>query len=254
MRLFVARARAAEPHSADERAVAAIVAICRHLDGIPLAIELAAARTAALGVEEIAARLDDRFHLLTGGRRTALPRHQTLPAALDWSYRLLSEPERMVLRRLAIFAGGFTLQAANTVAATDEIAGSDIVGCAANLVAKSLVAADLGGATAWYRLLETTRAYALEKLTQSGEFDQVARRHAKYYWDLYERAPEDGIRGDRRRRQHVFKGNRPVPASRGGQSSAFDPRASVMGDADCAAGPKARRWPSSARESGGNVG
>jgi DNA-binding winged helix-turn-helix (wHTH) protein len=121
-------------------------------------------------------------------------------------------------------------------------------------VANALVAADLGGATAWYRLLETTRAYALEKLTQSGEFDQVARRHAKYYWDLYERAPEDGIRGDRRRRRHVFKGNRPVPASRGGQSSAFDPRASVMGDADCAAGPKARRWPSSARESGGNVG
>jgi predicted ATPase/DNA-binding winged helix-turn-helix (wHTH) protein len=189
VRLFVARARAAEPHfSADEPAVAAITAICRHLDGIPLAIELAAARTTALGVEELAARLDDCFDLLTGGRRTALPRHQTLRATLDWSYELLSEPERVVLRRLAIFAGGFTLQAASTVAATDEIASADIVDCAANLVAKSLLAADLGGATGWYRLLETTRAYALEKLTQSGEFEQVARRHAECCRDIFERA------------------------------------------------------------------
>jgi predicted ATPase/DNA-binding winged helix-turn-helix (wHTH) protein len=189
VRLFVARARAAEPQfSADERAVAAIAAICRRLDGIPLAIELAAARTTAIGVEELAARLDDCFHLLTGGRRMALPRHQTLRATLDWSYQLLPEPERVVLRRLAIFAGGFTLQAASTVAATDEIAGFDIVDCAANLVAKSLVAADLGGATGWYRLLETTRAYALEKLIESGEFEHLARRHAEYYRDLFERA------------------------------------------------------------------
>jgi predicted ATPase len=189
VRLFIARARAAEPHfSADKHATAAIAAICRHLDGIPLAIELAAARTTALGVEELASRLDERFRLLTGGRRTALPRHQTLRATLDWSYQLLPEPERVVLRRLAIFAGDFTLQAATTVVSTDEIAGSDIVDCAANLVAKSLVAADLGGATARYRLLETTRAYALEKLTQNGEFEQVARRHAEYYRDLFERA------------------------------------------------------------------
>jgi predicted ATPase/DNA-binding winged helix-turn-helix (wHTH) protein len=180
VRLFVARARAPEPQfSSDGHVAAAIAAICRHLDGIPLAIELAAARTNALGVEELAARLNDCFHLLTGGRRTALPRHQTLRATLDWSYELLSEPERVVLRRLAIFASSFTLQAASTVAATEEIGGSDIVDCAANLVAKSLVAADLGGATGWYRLLETTRAYALEKLTQNGEFEQVARRHAE---------------------------------------------------------------------------
>ena len=175
VRLFVARARAAEPHFvANEHAVTAIASICRHLDGIPLAIELAAARTAALGVEELAGRLDDCFHLLTGGRRTALPRHQTLRATLDWSYQLLPEIERVVLRRLAIFAGGFTLQAASAIAATGEIAGSDIFDCIANLVAKSLVAADLGGATVWYRLLETTRAYALEKLTESGEFEQLA--------------------------------------------------------------------------------
>jgi predicted ATPase/DNA-binding winged helix-turn-helix (wHTH) protein len=189
VRLFVARARAAAPQfSPDGRVAVAIAAICRHLDGIPLAIELAAARTNALGVEELAARLDDCFHLLTSGRRTALPRHQTLRATLDWSYDLLPEPERVVLRRLAIFAGPFTLRAASAVAAIGEIAGSDIVDYAANLVAKSLVAADLGGAKGRYRLLETTRAYALEKLTQSGEFEQVARRHAEHCRDLFERA------------------------------------------------------------------
>ncbi len=188
VRLFVARASTAEPQFSPDRHVAAAIAvICRHLDGIPLAIELAAARMNALGVEELAARLDDCLHLLTGGRRTALPRHQTLRATLDWSYRLLPEPERVVLRRLAIFAGGFTLQAASAIAATDELAGADIVDCAVNLVAKSLVAADLGGATGWYRLLETTRAYAFEKLSQSGEFEQLARRHAEYCRDLFER-------------------------------------------------------------------
>src|SRR6202521_2213495 len=118
----------------------------------------------------------------------ALLMRRTLRATLDWSYRLLPEPERVVLRRLAIFAGGFTLQAASAIAATDELAGADIVDCAVNLVAKSLVAADLGGATGWYRLIETTRAYALEKLTQSGEFEQLARCHAEYCRDLFERA------------------------------------------------------------------
>src|ERR1700726_5340451 len=129
VRLFVARASTAEPQFSPDRHVAAAIAeICRHLDGIPLAIELAAARTNALGVEELAARLDDCLHLLTGGRRTALPRHQTLRATLDWSYELLPEPERVVLRRLAIFAGGFSLQAATTVAATDEVARAGIGG------------------------------------------------------------------------------------------------------------------------------
>src|SRR3982074_1113797 len=124
VRLFVARARTAAPQfSPDECVAAAIAAICRHLGGIPLAIELAAARTNALGVEELAARLNDCLHLLTGGRRMALPRHQTLRATLDWSHQLLPELERVVLRRLAIFAGGFTLQAASTIAATGEIAG-----------------------------------------------------------------------------------------------------------------------------------
>jgi predicted ATPase len=142
------------------------------------------ARTNPLGVEELASRIDDCFELLTGGRRTALPRHQTLRATLDWSYQLLPELERVVLRRLAIFAGCFTLQAASAVAASAEVAVADIVDCAANLVGKSLVAADLGGATGWYRLLGTTRAYALEKLAESGELDAVACRHAEYHRGL----------------------------------------------------------------------
>jgi DNA-binding winged helix-turn-helix (wHTH) protein len=130
IRLFVERARAAAPHfSPEARVAAAIVGICRRLDGIPLAIELAAARMATLGIEELAARLDDRFWLLTGGHRTAMPRHQTLRATLDWSYELLTEPERVVLRRLAIFPSGFTLPAASAVATDDEIAASDVVDC-----------------------------------------------------------------------------------------------------------------------------
>jgi predicted ATPase/DNA-binding winged helix-turn-helix (wHTH) protein len=189
VRLFVDRARAAAPSfSPDARGAAAIAGICRRLDGIPLAIELAAARAAALGIEGVAALLDDRFRLLAGGHRTAMPRHQTLRATLDWSYELLTEPERVVLRRLAIFAGGFTLQAASAVAADDEIAAAEVVDCVANLVAKSLVTADAGGERVRYRLLETTRAYSLEKLVQAGEFDAAARRHAERYRDLFESA------------------------------------------------------------------
>jgi predicted ATPase/DNA-binding winged helix-turn-helix (wHTH) protein len=189
VRLFVDRARAAAPSfSPDARAAAAIAGICRRLDGIPLAIELAAARTAALGTEGVEALLDDRFRLLAGGHRTALPRHQTLRATLDWSYELLTEPERVVLRRLAIFAGGFTLQVASAVAADEEIAAAEVVDCVTNLVAKSLVTTDAGGERVRYRLLETTRAYALEKLVQAGEFDAAARRHAERHRDAFESA------------------------------------------------------------------
>jgi predicted ATPase/DNA-binding winged helix-turn-helix (wHTH) protein len=188
VRLFVSRVRATEPHFAPNQRIAAVTAaICRRLDGIALAIELAAARAAALGVEGVAAHLDDLFHLLTGGRRTALPRHQTLRATLDWSYALLSERERVVFRRLSIFPDGFVLEAATAVAARAEIA-SDVVDCVSNLVAKSLVMIDVSGARVRYRLLETTRAYAREKLAESGELGQVARCHAEHYRDLFERA------------------------------------------------------------------
>ncbi|HKM88482.1 MAG TPA: winged helix-turn-helix domain-containing protein, partial [Xanthobacteraceae bacterium] len=189
VRLFVERLRAAEPHFApDRRSAAMIAAICRQLDGIPLAIELAAARAAVLRVEEVATHLDDRFRILTGGRRTALPRHQTLRATLDWSYELLSEPERVILRRLAVFAGVFRLEAASAVVASPEIAPAEVVDGIANLVAKSLVTRVTGSTVARCRLLDTMRAYGLDKLAESGEREWLARRHAEYYRDLFERA------------------------------------------------------------------
>ena len=145
-----------------------IAAICRRLDGFPSAIEMAAARVASLGVEELADRLDDRFQLLTGGRRTALPRHQTLRATLDWSHELLAEPERVLLRRLAVFAGAFSLEAAGAVVASAEIVSPEVVDGISSLVAKSLIVAEVDAAVPRYRLLDTLRAYALEKLAESG--------------------------------------------------------------------------------------
>jgi predicted ATPase/DNA-binding winged helix-turn-helix (wHTH) protein len=187
--LFAARVRALDAaFSPDAAAVSTIGALCRRLDGIPLAIELAAARAAGLGIEELAKRIEDRFRLLVDGRRKALPRHRTLQATLDWSYDLLPGPERAVLRRLAAFAGGFTLAAAGSVAASDTMIEPDVVSAVVNLVAKSLVVMETDGARpsgkVRYRLLETTRAYALEKLVAAGEFDGTARRHAEYYRDF----------------------------------------------------------------------
>src|SRR5438093_4543233 len=175
-RLFVSRAHAAEPrYVAEGRVATATAAICRRLDGVPLAIELAATHIVGFGVNGVAARLDDRFRLLTGGRRTALPRHQTMRATLDWSYELLAESERVVLRRLGVFVGAFTLDAASAVAASADIPASEVADSAANLVGKSLVSTDVSGAIVHYRLLETTRAYAREKLIESAEFDHFAR-------------------------------------------------------------------------------
>jgi predicted ATPase/DNA-binding winged helix-turn-helix (wHTH) protein len=189
VQLFAARARAAEPQFSTAHCVtAAIAEICRRLDGIPLAIEFAAARAATLGVKELAARLDDLFRLLTSGRRTALPRHQTLRATLDWSYELLPKVERTVLRRLAVLPGPFMLEAACAVAADGNITASDAIDSISNLVSKSMIAATLSGALVRYRLLETTRTYALEKLIASDEFDPTARRHAVYHRAVFERA------------------------------------------------------------------
>ncbi|HKQ25771.1 MAG TPA: winged helix-turn-helix domain-containing protein [Burkholderiales bacterium] len=188
VKLFLARTRAAEAQLSTDTRIAAMAAVCRRLDGIPLAIELAAARAAAIGIEGLAARLDDRFRLLTGGHRTALPRHQTLRATLDWSYELLPATERVILRRLSVFAGSFTLESAGAVVSGGEIAAADVVDYVANLVAKSLVTADVNSAIALYRLLDTMRAYALEKLRESGEFEDLTRRHAEHNRDLFERA------------------------------------------------------------------
>ena len=189
VRLFVSRAHAVDPgYVAERRVAAATAAICRRLDGIPLAIELAATRTVAFGVSGVAAGLDDRFRLLTGGSRTALPRHQTMRATLDWSYELLSDSERVVLRRLGVFAGAFALDAASAIAASVDLPASEVAESVADLVGKSLVSTDVGGASLHYRLLETTRAYAREKLIEGAEFDHLARRHAEYFRDLFERA------------------------------------------------------------------
>jgi predicted ATPase/DNA-binding winged helix-turn-helix (wHTH) protein len=188
--LFLQRARAANPRLVlDRRALAGVAAVCRRVDGIPLAIEMAAARTSMLRPDEIAARLDDRFQLLIGRRRTALPRHQTLRATLDWSYDLLTESERMVLRRLAIFAGAFSLNAAGLVAAQlPEIAPWQVIECVSVLVSKSLVVAEAGQDSMRFRLLDTTRAYGLEKLAESGDRERLLRRHAEYYMDLMDQA------------------------------------------------------------------
>ena len=161
-----------------------IGAICRHLDGIPLAIEFAAAHASTFGVQQVAARLHDRFALLTGGRRTALPRHRTLRGVLDWSYELLSEAEQRLLRHLAVFSGGFTVEAAAAVVSDGVVDLSFVMEDIANLVAKSLVTLDRDVASRWY-LLETIRAYALEKLAEHGERDTAARRHALYFRDLF---------------------------------------------------------------------
>jgi predicted ATPase/DNA-binding winged helix-turn-helix (wHTH) protein len=189
VQLFIATTRALHSDfSRHDENLPAIAAICRRLDGIPLAIDFAATHVATLGLQQVAARLDDRLGLLTGGRRTALPRHQTLRATLDWSYELLAEPERVVMRRLAVFAGDFTAEAASLIAAGGEIDASEVVRSLANLVTKSLVTLEVGSAIARYRLHETTRAYAFEKLAESGELEQVARLHANYYRNLFDRA------------------------------------------------------------------
>lgn len=189
VRLFVARAGAVLPDFAVTSANAGAVAeICQRLDGIPLAIELAAARLRALTVQQIAAHLNERFRLLAGGSRTALPRHRTLRGLIDWSYDLLAEPERVLLRRLSVFAGGWTLEAAGAVCAgegLDEKAVLDLLG---RLIDKSLAMMDDEGGDVRYRLLETIRQYGGEKLDESAD-DRVTRdRHRDYYLRIAEEA------------------------------------------------------------------
>lgn len=192
VRLFVERASQVRPGFAlTEDNADPVVAICRELDGIPLAIELAAARLRALSPEQIASGLADRFRLLSGGNRTALPRQQTLRGSVDWSYELLSEDERMLFRRLGIFAGGFTLQAAEEVCCGAGIAPADVLELVAGLVDKSLVQADERAGAVRYRLLETMRRYALERLEEAGGSGEIRDRHRDSYLGLAERiAPE----------------------------------------------------------------
>jgi predicted ATPase/DNA-binding winged helix-turn-helix (wHTH) protein len=167
----------------DDTDVPAVLEICRRLDGVPLALELAAARVDTFGIGGLAARLDDRFGVLTSGRRTALPRQQTLRATIDWSYDVLPELERRLLRHLAVFVGGFTLEAAAAVVEGAAIADVPLVATIANLVAKSLVVFEASTSPTRWRLLDTIRSYALLKLAESGEIDSAQRRHGLYFRD-----------------------------------------------------------------------
>ena len=183
--LFISRARELGSElSLHADSLQTIAAICRHLDGIPLAIEFAAARAEGLGIEQLAAGLRDRFTLLTSGRRTALPRHRTLRATLDWSYQLLPDAERLLLQRLAVFSGSFSIDAANAVANPRQAWEAEIAEAVVNLVAKSLVTPDPTGDGGYFRLLETTRVYALSKLTEGGGLQEFSQRHAEYYREL----------------------------------------------------------------------
>ena len=192
VRLFLDRALLVAPHFVvDKENAPHIAQICHRLDGIPLAIELAVARIKMLSVEQISKRLDDRFRLLTGGARTALPRQQTLRALIDWSYDILSENERLLLRRLSVFAGGWTLEAAEEVCVgQNDILSYDVLDLLTQLVNKSLVVVMEGSQSGEtrYRMLETIRQYAREKLLEAGGGEIIRQRHLAYFVRLAEQA------------------------------------------------------------------
>ncbi|MEZ4570765.1 MAG: LuxR C-terminal-related transcriptional regulator [Thermomicrobiales bacterium] len=195
VQLFLARARSVQPSfDLTSSNADSIARICVRLEGIPLALELAAARTHVLGIDQILARLDDTFHLLTGTSRVAPTRHQTLRAALEWSDDLLTERERTVFRRLAVFAGDFRLDGVEEVCSDTTIDRASVLDIVSGLADKSLVVAESGEQAAWYRLLEPVRQYALELLDQRGEAKAIRARHAAFYLDLVERA-ETRLRG-----------------------------------------------------------
>jgi len=182
VRFFVDRAQAVAPQFAlSSTNVSAVVRICARLDGIPLALELAAARMKLLSVEQISARLDDRFQLLTGGSRTAVPRQQTLRATIDWSYDLLSDDERRLLRRLAVFAGACSLEATEQVCGGNESSEGTIIELLSHLIDKSLVAVEDQDGERRYRLLETVRQYARDRLFESGEAAALRDRHLRFF-------------------------------------------------------------------------
>jgi predicted ATPase/DNA-binding winged helix-turn-helix (wHTH) protein len=184
--LFIDRASAVRNDFVLDDDDARVVAdICRRLDGIPLAIELAARRVDAFSVRELLSLLDDRFRALGQGRRTGPDRHKTLSAMMDWSHELLTDVQRVVLRRLGIFTGSFVLLSARAIASDEKYTPSTVVDAVADLVAKSLVSVDARGENVRYRLLDTTRDYARGKLADAGEMDAVARRHAEHFRDMY---------------------------------------------------------------------
>ena len=225
-RLFVDRAEAADPgfRLTDSNAPA-VAEICRRVDGIPLAIELAAARIRTLPVEKIALRLADRFRLLTGGDRTAMPRQQTLRALIDWSHDLLSESERALLRRVSVFAGGWTLEAVEAVGAGGGIDESAVLDLLTALVEKSLVTREADGGS--YRLLDTVRDYAQEKLAGSGDADEARERHLAFYLAFAEGAQAglvgpaqgEGLKRLDRERENILAAHAWCDRSRSGAES-----------------------------------
>ena len=196
-RLFVERAAAVKStFTLTEQNAPAVARVCYRLDGIPLAIELAAARTKVLSVEEISDRLDGSFGLLASGGRTALPRHRTLRSTMDWSHELLPEEEQTLFRRLTMFTGGFTLEAAESVCAGEDLDRDEVLELLSHLVDKSLVTAQEQGGETRYRLLEMVRKYGGEKLDGAEEVTEVGRRHASFYVELAEEA-EPELKGGR---------------------------------------------------------
>lgn len=192
IRLFVERAKAVKVEFAlTDKNAAAVMQVCQRLDGIPLAIELAATRVKVLTVEQIAARLDDRFNLLTIGSRTALPRHQTLRATTDWSYELLSEQERLLVCRLSVFVGGWTLEAAETICSGAGIHARQVLDLLTHLVDKSLVTQEEQADAARYRMLETICEYAREKLDEANETEVFRSRHMDFFLELAERGESE---------------------------------------------------------------
>jgi predicted ATPase len=190
--LFIDRIRAALPGFEVSRQNApAIAQICHRLDGVPLALELAAARVPALGIVQLNARLDDRFRLLTGGSRTALPRQQTLRGTLDWSYGLLADSERRLFERLSVFAGGWTLEAAEAICSGEGIQRVEVLELSSQLIDQSLVVAEERDGAQRYRQLETIRQYALERLEVGGAADVIRCRHGAYFTGLAEAAERE---------------------------------------------------------------
>ena len=227
--LFVDRARAVRPgFTADEHTGPVIEDICRRLDGLPLAVELAAARLRALALATVTQRLDDRFRLLTGGARTALPRQQTLRAVVDWSYDLLFEDERHLFVRLAVFVGGCELEAAEAVCADEHVPRAEVLDVLSRLVDKSLVNVPDAGTESRFTQLQTLCQYGRDRLTESGDAEAIRARHASYYRQLAHDAPE-GLRGAT---GSIWRAR--VAAELGNMRAAIDWYVAI-GDADAAA-------------------
>jgi len=227
VQLFVERARLQQPGFAlTQDVLASVAAICSSLDGIPLAIELAAARLSSLSLGEIGRRLDDRFALLAAGPRGSPPRQKTLRATLDWSYELLADHEQCALRRLAVFAGSFTLEAARHAVGDRTMTDRAMLDLLAPLVSRSLVIADVTDAGTRYRLLDTMRVYCMEKLELAGERSLVSRRHARYFRDRFEHAFEEWLEGSEEYWNAVYL------AERDNVHAALDWAFSPQGDAE----------------------